>query len=63
MQLDSVDSIKVLVTGGLGAWIVPRLALTRPLASTATRRSRPVLSRHLSVVGGGRKCSIEDCAL
>jgi hypothetical protein len=62
MQLDSVDSIKVLVTGGLGAWIVPRLALTRPLASTVTRRSRPVLSRHLAVAGG-RKCSIEDCAL
>jgi DNA-binding transcriptional LysR family regulator len=49
MQLDSVESIKMLVAGGLGASIVPRLVLTRPLASTVTRRLRTVLSRHLAV--------------
>jgi DNA-binding transcriptional LysR family regulator len=50
MQLDSVESIKVLVGGGLGASIVPRLALTTPVAGAVTRRLRPGLTRHLALV-------------
>jgi DNA-binding transcriptional LysR family regulator len=50
MQLDSVESIKVLVAGGLGASIVPQLSLTVPVAGTVTRRLRPGLSRQLAVV-------------
>jgi DNA-binding transcriptional LysR family regulator len=50
MQLDRVESIKVLVGGGLGASIVPRLALTQPVAGAVTRRLRPVLTRQLALV-------------
>jgi DNA-binding transcriptional LysR family regulator len=50
MRLDSVESIKVLVAGGLGASIVPRMSLPGPVAGTATRRLRPGLVRHLALV-------------
>ena len=50
MQLDSVESIKVLVGGGLGASVVPRMSLTQPVANTVTRRLRPALVRHLALV-------------
>ena len=49
MQLDSVESIKVLVGGGLGASIVPRMSLTHPVAHTIVRRLRPGLTRHLAL--------------
>ena len=50
MQLDSVESIKVLVGGGLGASIVPRMSRSNPIPGTVTRRLRPGLVRHLALV-------------
>jgi DNA-binding transcriptional LysR family regulator len=50
MQLDSVESIKVLVASGLGASIVPRLAMTEAVPGAALRRLRPALTRHLALV-------------
>jgi DNA-binding transcriptional LysR family regulator len=50
MQLDSVESIKVLVSGGLGASIIPLMSLSRPVADTVIRRLRPGLTRHLALV-------------
>lgn len=50
MQLDSVESIKVLVAGGLGASVIPRLALAEPVAGTVTRPLRPALVRQLGLV-------------
>ncbi|MGE0221619.1 MAG: LysR family transcriptional regulator [Acetobacteraceae bacterium] len=50
MELDSVETIKVLVGGGLGASVLPSLALRAPVDGTVTRRLRPGLSRHLGVV-------------
>ena len=50
MQLDSVESIKVLVAGGLGASVIPRLALAEPVAGTVTRTLRPALVRQLGLV-------------
>jgi DNA-binding transcriptional LysR family regulator len=50
MQLDSVESIKVLVSGGLGASIVPLMSVTAAVPGAVTRRLRPGLSRHLALV-------------
>ena len=50
MQLDSVESIKVLVSGGLGASIIPNSSLSARPAGTVTRRLRPGLTRHLALV-------------
>jgi DNA-binding transcriptional LysR family regulator len=50
MQLDSVESIKILVAGGLGASIVPKLAVNRPIPGTVVRALRPALTRHLALV-------------
>jgi DNA-binding transcriptional LysR family regulator len=50
MQLDSIESIKTLVGGGLGASIMPRLALARPVKGAVVRALRPALSRQLAVV-------------
>ena len=50
MQLDSVESIKVLVASGLGASIIPRMSLNLPVANTIVRRLRPVLRRDLGLV-------------
>ena len=50
MQLDSVESIKVLVAGGLGASIVPLMSVTTPVPGAVTRRLRPGLTRHLALV-------------
>jgi DNA-binding transcriptional LysR family regulator len=55
MQLDSVESIKVLVSGGLGASIVPRLALRDPVAGAVARRPRPALTRQLALVARREK--------
>ncbi len=49
MQLDSIETIKTLVAGGLGASIMPQLALARPVQGTAVRTLRPALSRQLAV--------------
>jgi len=49
MQLDSVESIKVLVSNGLGFSIVRAMAVSPPPAGTAIRRLRPALSRVLAV--------------
>jgi DNA-binding transcriptional LysR family regulator len=50
MQLDSIETIKVLVSGGLGASVMPRLALASLPDGTVTRRLRPVASRELGIV-------------
>jgi DNA-binding transcriptional LysR family regulator len=50
MQLDSVESIKLLVASGLGASIVPRLSLTESVPGAVVRRLRPALTRHLALV-------------
>lgn len=50
MQLDSIETIKVLVAGGLGASVMPRLALAQPPPGTVVRSLRPALTRQLGVV-------------
>ncbi len=50
MQLDSIEAIKILVAGGLGASVLPHLALGVPLHGAAVRRLRPALSRQLGIV-------------
>jgi DNA-binding transcriptional LysR family regulator len=50
MQLDSVESIKVLVSGGLGASIVPLMSVAQRIPGTVVRRLRPSLIRHLAIV-------------
>ena len=55
MQLDSVESIKVLVGSGLGASIVPRMSLSRAVSGAVVRRLRPGLSRDLALVSRREK--------
>ena len=55
MQLDSVESIKLLVAGGLGASIVPRSSLNVRPPGTMARRLRPGLTRHLALVARREK--------
>jgi molybdate transport repressor ModE-like protein len=50
MQLDSIEAIKVLVAGGHGASIMPRLALSVMPSGTVTRQLRPAVARQLGVV-------------
>lgn len=50
MELGSVEAIKALVAGGLGASILPRLALRDLPPDTAIRPLRPVLTRQLGYV-------------
>lgn len=50
MQLDSIETIKVLVGGGLGASIMPRLALAALSAGTVTKPLRPQAARQLGIV-------------
>jgi len=50
MQLDSIETIKVLVSGGLGASVMPGLALASLPDGTVTRRLRPAASRELGIV-------------
>lgn len=50
MQLDSIETIKVLVGGGLGASILPQLALGTPVRNAVVRRLRPGLVRQLGIV-------------
>jgi DNA-binding transcriptional LysR family regulator len=50
MQLDSVEAIKVLVGGGLGASVLPRLALAAPVAGAVIRVLQPAAQRALGIV-------------
>ena len=50
MQLDSIETIKTLVSGGLGASIMPKLALGQPVKAAAMLPLRPALSRQLALV-------------
>jgi DNA-binding transcriptional LysR family regulator len=61
MQLDSVESIKVLVAGGLGASIVPKMALSGDMPATVTRRLRPACRATWRSWCGGRRWWIADC--
>lgn len=50
MQLDSIETIKVLVSGGLGVSVMPALALETLPRGTVTRQLRPAASRQLGIV-------------
>ncbi|MDR3535197.1 MAG: LysR family transcriptional regulator [Acetobacteraceae bacterium] len=50
MQLDSIETIKVLVGQGLGASVMPALALGVPVAGAVMRTLQPPLARRLGVV-------------
>jgi DNA-binding transcriptional LysR family regulator len=50
MELGSVEAIKVLVASGLGASILPRMALRDGMPGTEVRQLRPALSRELGLV-------------
>lgn len=50
MELGSVEAIKVLVASGLGASILPELAVREPVRGAAVRRLRPALARELGYV-------------
>jgi DNA-binding transcriptional LysR family regulator len=50
MELGSVEAIKVLVASGLGASILPQLAVREPVRGAVSRRLRPALSRDLGYV-------------
>jgi DNA-binding transcriptional LysR family regulator len=50
MQLDSVETIKVLVGSGLGVSVMPELALAAPVAGAVTRTLTPPLARQLGLV-------------
>ena len=50
MELGSVEAIKVLVASGLGASILPRLALREVMPGTAIRPLRPAVARDLGLV-------------
>lgn len=50
MELGSVEAIKTLVGSGLGAAVLPALALREPVPGTVTRPLRPAASRSLGCV-------------
>ncbi len=50
MELDNVEAIKVLVASGLGASIVPALAVKERLRGAVVRPLRPALNRELAYV-------------
>lgn len=50
MALGSVEAIKMLVSSGLGAAVLPALALREAVSGTVTRPLRPVASRSLGCV-------------
>jgi DNA-binding transcriptional LysR family regulator len=58
MELGSVEAIKVLVSSGLGASVLPRLALEQDVPGTERRPLRPATARELGLVI--RKDKIRD---
>ncbi|OJW22764.1 MAG: hypothetical protein BGO51_23410 [Rhodospirillales bacterium 69-11] len=50
MQLDSIETIKVLVAGGLGASVMPGMALPGPVPQACIRPLDPPLARSLALV-------------
>lgn len=50
MELDSIETIKVLVGGGLGASVLPQLALGTPVRDAVVKPLRPGLVRQLGIV-------------
>lgn len=50
MELGSVEAIKVLVGSGLGASVLPQLALGQPVPGAQVRSLRPPASRDLALV-------------
>ena len=50
MELASVEAIKALVASGLGASIVPALAVSERVGGAVIRPLRPALSRELAYV-------------
>jgi DNA-binding transcriptional LysR family regulator len=50
MELGSVEAIKAVIAGGLGASVLPRLALTHPIPGTVTRQLYPAVARELGYV-------------
>lgn len=50
MELGSVEAIKVLVGSGLGASVLPSLALTGPVAGASVHTLSPVTGRELGLV-------------
>lgn len=50
MELGSVEAIKVLVGSGLGASVLPRLALRDAMPGTEVRPLRPAMARDLGLV-------------
>ncbi len=50
MEVGSVEAIKVLVANGIGASILPKLALPKAIARTAVRQLSPTLERTLGYV-------------
>ncbi len=61
MELGSVEAIKVLVGGGLGATLLPAIALCQPVAGALVRAVRPRLSRTLGIAV--RREKVRDRAL
>lgn len=61
MELGNVEAIKVLVGGGLGATLLPALALREPVAGATVRPVRPRLSRTLGIAV--RREKVRDRAL
>ena len=55
MDLGSVEAIKVLVSIGLGASILPALALHDAVPGTAARRLRPAIARDLGLRSAPRE--------
>jgi DNA-binding transcriptional LysR family regulator len=60
MELGSVEAIKVLVASGLGASILPRLALREAMPGTALRPLRPAVARDLGLVLRNLRLLIEE---
>ena len=58
MELGSVEAIKVLVSSGLGASVLPRLALDQEVPGTQRHPLRPAAARELALVM--RKDKIRD---
>lgn len=61
MELGSVEAIKVLVGSGLGASVLPSLALGAPVAGAVMCALRPPVERRLAVVV--RRAKIADAGL